>query len=95
MLTVTAGGGIDAEGRETLDIDYAGPPMRVLFNPSYLLDGLTGMGPVATRLTFSTDDPQVATVKPVVLAAADTDSPDFRYLIMPIKPPDSGPTPPS
>ena len=84
-LVVEAGGAEDAKASEGLDCEYSGDPMKVAFNPQYLLDGLSAISaPVAT---FSFTDPG----KPVVLTggkASDDDEADYsgyRYMLQPLR----------
>jgi DNA polymerase-3 subunit beta len=84
-LVVEAGGAEDAKASEGLDCEYAGDPMKVAFNPQYLLDGLSAISaPVAM---FSFTEPG----KPVVLTgakASEDDAGDFsgyRYMLQPLR----------
>ncbi|MFD0557584.1 DNA polymerase-3 subunit beta [Stackebrandtia endophytica] len=84
-LVVEAGGAEDAKASEALDCEYSGDPMKVAFNPQYLLDGLSAIS--APGAVFSFTEPG----KPVVLTGAkitDEDESDFtgyRYMLQPLR----------
>lgn len=85
--------GADGVGRadEDLDIDFAGEPLTIAFNPSYLTDGLSSLH--SERVTFGFTTPS----KPAVLRPAGEDSAvggsgpfpaadtDYVYLLMPVR----------
>ena len=84
-LVVEAGGAEDAKASEALDCEYSGDPMKVAFNPQYLLDGLSAIS--APGAVFSFTEPG----KPVVLTGAkiiDEDENDYtgyRYMLQPLR----------
>lgn len=84
-LVVEAGAAEDAKASEGLDCEYSGEPMKIAFNPQYLVDGLSAIS--APTAVFSFTDPG----KPVILTgdkAAGDDSPSFtgyRYMLMPLR----------
>jgi len=84
-LVVEAGGAEDAKASEALDCEYSGDPMKVAFNPQYLLDGLSAIS--APGAVFSFTEPG----KPVVLTGAkiiDEDESDYtgyRYMLQPLR----------
>lgn len=81
-VVLEAGSGEDAEALEVLEVKFEGEPMRIAFNPQYLLDGLTGVQSGHALLGF------VAPTKPAVISgipAKEGGKPDFRYLVMPLR----------
>lgn len=81
-MVLEAGSGEDAEALEVLEVKFEGEPMRIAFNPQYLLDGLTGVQSGHALLGF------VAPTKPAVISgipAKEGGKPDFRYLVMPLR----------
>lgn len=84
-LVVEAGGAEDAKASEALDCEYSGDPMKIAFNPQYLLDGLSAIS--APGAVFSFTEPG----KPVVLTGAkitDEDESDYtgyRYMLQPLR----------
>jgi DNA polymerase-3 subunit beta len=76
QLTATEAGVADAW--EVLeDVDYAGEPMVIAFNPRFLGDGLESVESETSRLDIA--DP----AKPAILKGADRE--DFLYLLMPVR----------
>jgi DNA polymerase-3 subunit beta len=67
------------EARESLEIDYAGDPLEIGFNPDFLRDGLEAVGGETVHLRL------INPLRPGLLAAPDE---SFWYLIMPIRLPD-------
>lgn len=83
-VVLEAGGGEDAQASEALEAEYAGEPMTIAFNPSYLLDGLGAIDADTARLSFTTPTkPAVLTGKRGAEAAAGGH--DYRYLLMPVR----------
>ena len=81
-VVLEAGSGEDAQAVEALDAKFEGEPMRIAFNPQYLLDGLTGVQSENALLGF------VAPTKPAVITGVPSEEgerPDFRYLVMPLR----------
>ncbi|GAA4913427.1 DNA polymerase-3 subunit beta [Stackebrandtia albiflava] len=84
-LVVEAGGAEDAKASEGLDCQYDGEPMKVAFNPQYLLDGLSAIS--APQAVFSFTQPG----KPVVLTGgrlSEDDTNDYggyRYMLQPLR----------
>lgn len=82
-VLVEAGDTDNARASEAMDATYTGAdPMTIIFNPGYLVDGLSSLG--SSLAHFSFVDP----FKPAVIAACGTDSqplPNHRYLIMPMR----------
>jgi DNA polymerase-3 subunit beta len=85
--------GADGVGlaEEDLPIDFAGEPLTIAFNPTYLTDGLASLH--SDRVTFGFTTPS----KPAVLRPAGDDGPpsgagpfsaittDYVYLLMPVR----------
>jgi DNA polymerase-3 subunit beta len=67
------------EARESLQIDYAGEPLEIGFNPDFLRDGLEAVGGETVQLRL------INPLRPGLLSAPDE---SFWYLIMPIRLPD-------
>lgn len=82
-VTLDAGSGEEAQASETLTAHVDGDDMRVGFNPTYLLDGLNAIGTPYAHFAFTQP------LRPVELTGvADAESditPEFRYILMPIK----------
>jgi DNA polymerase III subunit beta len=86
------------EGRaravETVTASFHGDEREISFNPHYLLDGLAAAAAAATiRLEF-TSPAKPALITPVEAAGEDTGGtaaaggrPQFRYLVVPLRPP--------
>ncbi len=64
------------EASESLEIDYAGEPLEIGFNPEFLRDGLEAFGGETVQLKL------INPLRPGLLAATDE---NFWYLIMPIR----------
>jgi len=67
------------EARESLEIDYAGEPLEIGFNPDFLRDGLEAIGGDTVQLKL------INPLRPGLLAVPDE---SFWYLIMPIRLPE-------
>jgi DNA polymerase-3 subunit beta len=67
------------EARESLEIEYAGDPLEIGFNPDFLRDGLEAVAGETVLLRL------INPLRPGLLAAPDE---SFWYLIMPIRLPD-------
>jgi DNA polymerase-3 subunit beta len=67
------------EARESLQIDYAGEPLEIGFNPDFLRDGLEAVGGDTVQLRL------INPLRPGLLSSPDE---SFWYLIMPIRLPD-------
>ena len=78
QLTLDAGGGDEAQASEAIEASYDGEPLKIAFNPTYLLDGLGAIDSDIAQLAFN------GPVKPAVLTGKDTES-DYRYLLMPVR----------
>jgi len=81
--------GGEAQASETLPAAYSGPDLAVAFNPAYLQDALNAIDSDQVEFGFaSAEDADVAAKKPAILTgkgAGDEESPDYRYLLMPIQ----------
>ncbi|WP_163549050.1 DNA polymerase III subunit beta [Candidatus Frankia nodulisporulans] len=100
QIVAEAGDGTGAQGREIIPVDYTGPELSVLFNPTYLLDGLSAIEDDESTIGFVDTDPAQAYARPAVLTGKVPGDPDgrpgggaFRYLLMPIRT-DPQPVPP-
>ncbi|WP_134324120.1 DNA polymerase III subunit beta [Cumulibacter soli] len=81
-VTLTVAGDDDGSAEESLPTDLNGDPIRIGFNPAYLLDGLGAVGADAVRMSFLTS------TKPAVLSPVPTEDgqqDSYRYLIMPMR----------
>jgi DNA polymerase-3 subunit beta len=67
------------EAKESLQIDYAGEPLEIGFNPEFLRDGLEAIGGDTVQLKL------INPLRPGLLSVPDE---SFWYLIMPIRLPD-------
>lgn len=76
-----AASGEEAQAREGVPVEYEGSEMNVAFAPQYFLDGLTAVESSTAYLGLT------APTKPAVIsgAAAEGETPDFRYLVMPLR----------
>ncbi|WP_106850189.1 DNA polymerase III subunit beta [Blastococcus sp. Marseille-P5729] len=81
-VTLTVAGDDEGSAEESLPTDLSGDPIRIGFNPHYLLDGLGAVGADQVRLSFLTST-KPAVLSPVPAEDAEPDS--YRYLIMPMR----------
>jgi len=82
QLVLEAGTGEEAQAVEVLEAGYEGDDLAIAFNPQYLLDGLTAIDSDTARMSFTEPGkPALITGKP-----APDGQPDYRYLLMPIRP---------
>ncbi|MBW0016615.1 MAG: DNA polymerase III subunit beta [Mycobacterium sp.] len=92
MLRLSAGADDVGRAEEDLPVDYAGEPLTIAFNPTYLTDGLSSVH--SERVSFGFTTPG----KPALLRpASDDDShttgggpfpslaTDYVYLLMPVR----------
>jgi DNA polymerase-3 subunit beta len=75
-LTVSAQTQDVGEAKESLEIQYAGEPLEIGFNPDFLRDGLEAISGDTVQLKL------INPLRPAVIAAPDE---SFWYLIMPIR----------
>ena len=78
-LTISAQTQDVGEAQESLEVEYAGEPLEIGFNPDFLRDGLEAVGGEAVQLRL------INPLRPGLIAAPDE---SFWYLIMPIRLPD-------
>lgn len=82
-VTLTVAGEDEGSAEESLPTELAGDPIRIGFNPHYLLDGLGAVGADSVRLSFLTS------TKPAVLSPSPSEDDEtgdsYRYLIMPMR----------
>jgi DNA polymerase III subunit beta len=82
QLVLEAGTGEEAQAVEVLEASYEGDDLAIAFNPQYLLDGLAAIDSDTARMSFTEPGkPALITGKP-----APDGQPDYRYLLMPIRP---------
>jgi DNA polymerase-3 subunit beta len=67
------------EARETLPVEYAGPPLQICFNAQYVLDFLSAVSTDVVALDLK-DEVSQAVMKPV-----GADGYDYTYVIMPMR----------
>jgi DNA polymerase III subunit beta len=92
MLHLSAGADDVGRAEEDLPVDFAGEPLTIAFNPTYLTDGLGSLH--AERVSFGFTTPS----RPAVLRPAGDDdrqpadsgpfpavSTDYVYLLMPVR----------
>ncbi len=77
-VLLRAGAGEDAHATESLECDLTGDPIRIAFNPEFLLEGLSALQGTSARLAMTRPD------RPAVLTAGGDDV-DYRYLLMPVR----------
>jgi DNA polymerase III subunit beta len=83
QLVLEAGTGDEAQAVESLEASFDGEDIQIAFNPQYLLDGLSAIDSDTARMSFTIPTkPAVITGKP---AGDEPASPDYRYLLMPIR----------
>ncbi|BBX12742.1 MULTISPECIES: DNA polymerase III subunit beta [Mycobacteriaceae] len=91
-LRLSAGAEDVGRAEEDLPVDFAGEPLTIAFNPTYLTDGLSSLHSAKVSMGFT--DPK----KPAVLRPAGDDEPalsgagpfpavpsDYVYLLMPVR----------
>lgn len=92
MLRLSAGADDVGRAEEDLAVDFAGEPLTIAFNPTYLTDGLGSLHSERVSFGFTTDR------KPAVLRPASDDdrqlsgngpfpavTTDYVYLLMPVR----------
>jgi DNA polymerase-3 subunit beta len=83
-LTLDAGHGSQAHGRESLPSAYQGEPISLAANAAYLVEGITALDTPVVELAYTTaTKPAVLTGRATSDTAAD---PAYRYLFMPLRP---------
>jgi len=81
QLVLEAGTGDEAQAEEVIEADFSGDDLSIAFNPQYLLDGLAVIDSDTVRISFTEPGkPALLTGKP-----GPDGSPEFRYLLMPIR----------
>lgn len=87
QVALDAGTGEDAQASEIIEANLQGDDITVAFNPTYLSEGLHAFGSDYVRFSFT------APPKPAVLSAQaevdGEDQDDYRYLLMPVRLPNS------
>jgi DNA polymerase-3 subunit beta len=92
VLRLAAGADDVGRAEEHLAVEFAGEPLTIAFNPTYLIDGLVSLHSERVAFGFTTDK------KPAVLRPALDDNPqpvgncpfqavstDYVYLLMPVR----------
>jgi len=77
-MLLRAGAGEDASATETIECSMSGDPIKIAFNPEYLLEGLSALTGTIARLAMTESR------KPAVISAVDDDI-QYQYLLMPIR----------
>jgi DNA polymerase-3 subunit beta len=77
LLKITANNPEQEEAEEIIDVDYAGQPLEIGFNVSYLLDVLNGLKADEVRITLS-DGNSSALIENHV-------EEDSMYVVMPMR----------
>jgi DNA polymerase-3 subunit beta len=77
-VLLRAGAGEDAHATEILECELTGDPIKIAFNPEYLLEGLAALHGPTAQLAMT------APTRPAVLTAA-TGEAEYRYLLMPVR----------
>lgn len=81
-VVLEAGTGDEAQAVEVLEASLDGEDIRTAFNPQFLLDGLSAIDSDTALLSFTAPTkPAVITGKP----PAESATPDYRYLLMPVR----------
>jgi DNA polymerase-3 subunit beta len=81
-LKLSAGGDDEGSAEEELQVDFAGEPLTIGFNPTYLLDGLGALHTERAHLSFTTSN-RPALIKPVGPDGAVMTG--YLYLLMPVR----------
>ena len=95
VLHLSAGGEENGRAEEDLDVDFAGEPLTIAFNPNYLTEGLSSLHSQRVTFGFTTpsrpavlrptgdDDAQIDTAGGIgPFPAVQT---DYVYLLMPVR----------
>jgi DNA polymerase III subunit beta len=77
VLVLTAQNPEHEEAVEEIEVDYSGAELAIAFNASYLLDAINNVDSPDVRMSF----PNPATS----CLIEDTASPDFRFVVMPMR----------
>ncbi|GAA1526486.1 DNA polymerase III subunit beta [Actinomadura kijaniata] len=87
-VTLQSGNGEEAAGRDVLPVRCTGiapgQEATIAFNPTFLLEALTSLGPGVCRLAFTTD---YAKGRPALLTdtSTDPDGPIYWHFLMPVR----------
>ena len=84
-LVVEAGGAEDAKASEALECEYNGEPMKVAFNPQYLLDGLSAIAAPAAIFSFTEPGKPVVLTGGVLSEDDEADYTGYRYMLQPLR----------
>jgi DNA polymerase-3 subunit beta len=78
-VLLRAGAGEDAQASETIEGVLDGDPIKIAFNPEYLLEGLSALGSATARVAMTLPN------RPAVLSGGDDEELAYRYLLMPVR----------
>ena len=78
-VILTAGNGDDPTATEVVECEISGDGLDIAFNHQYLIEGLNAVGSASSQLMFTSPN------KPAILAAAGSTTPNYRYLLMPVR----------
>ena len=81
QLVLEAGAPDEAQAVEILEAAFGGEDLEIAFNPQYLLDGIAAIASDTARISFTEPG------KPAVITGPSEGEPDYRYVLMPIRPP--------
>lgn len=96
MLRLSAGADDVGRAEEDLQVDFAGDPLTIAFNPTYLTDGLSSLHSERVAFGFTTPS-RPAVLRPAPDRGADGSAPvsgsgpfpaaqtDYVYLLMPVR----------
>ncbi len=82
QLVLEAGAPDEAQAVEILEATFGGEDLRIAFNPQYLLDGIGAIASDTARIPFT------AAGQPAVITGQSDREPDYRYVLMPVRPPE-------
>ncbi len=81
QLVLEAGAPEEAQAVEILEAAFGGEDLQIAFNPQYLLDGIGAVGSDTARISFTEPG------KAAVITGRSDRKPDYRYVLMPVRPP--------
>jgi len=77
MLGIVCNNNEQEEAADEIEVDYAGDPLDVGFNVTYLLDGLSAVG--SENITLSLGDANSS------MLLTSEGEPGFKYVVMPMR----------
>jgi len=78
-VLLEAGTGDEAQATEAIEANYEGDDLQIAFNPQYLLDGISAIDSDTAIISFTTP------TRPAVITGKREATPDYRYVLMPIR----------